>query len=162
MRIAALTIAATLVLSAAIKAQDKAETTVYKVDFNIHDGRDGAAKDGRRYTLVARNNQKSTFKVGDKIPYATSTGPQAAQYAFLDTGVNIECVARDVNEKVALYAEIDLSAVAGSRGSNPTIAQSKLIINTVLTQGHPGLVASFDDPVTTRKLDVEATVSRIN
>lgn len=162
MRIAVLMIAATLVLGSSVKAQDKTEMTVYKVDFNIHDGRDSAAKEGRRYTLVARNNQKSTFKVGDKIPYATSTGPQAAQYAFLETGVDIDCLARDVNEKVALYAEIDLSAVAGSRGSNPTIAQSKLIINTVLTQGQPSLVASFDDPVTSRKLDVEATVSKIN
>jgi len=164
MRTAALMIAATLLLNRPAPAQDKAETTVYKIDFNIHDGRDSAAKAGRRYTIVARNNQKSTFRVGDKIPYATGSGAQAAQYSYLDTGVNIDCTARDLNEKVALYAQVDLS-MAGPRsttGPNPTVAQTRFVINTVLGLGQPSLVASFDDPVTTRKLDVEATVSKVN
>ena len=113
MRIAAVIIATTLVLGSSVKAQDKTETTVYKVDFNIHDGRDSAAKAGRRYTLLVRNNNKSTFRVGDKIPYATSSGTQAAQYSYLDTGVNIDCVARELNEKVALFAEVELSRLAG-------------------------------------------------
>jgi hypothetical protein len=165
MRTARLMIAATLLLNRPAPAQDKPETTVYKIDFNIHDGRDSAAKAGRRYTLVMRNNQKSTFRVGDKIPYATGSGPQAAQYSYLETGVNIDCVARELNEKVALYAEVDLSA-PGPRsttgGPNPTVTQTRFVINTVLSQGQPSLVASFDDPVTTRKLDVEATVSKVN
>jgi len=164
MRTAALIIAATLLLNRPAPAQDKSETTVYKVDFNIHDGRDSLAKTGRRFTIVARNNQKSTFRVGDKIPYATGSGAQAAQYSYLDTGVNIDCTARDLNEKVALFAEVDLST-AGPRsttGPNPTVAQTRFVINTVLGLGQPSLVASFDDPVTTRKLDVEATVSKVN
>jgi hypothetical protein len=165
MRIAAVMIATTVMMGSSVKAQDKAETTVYKVDFNIHDGRDRAAKDGRRYTLLVRNNNKSTFRVGDKIPYATGSGTQAAQYSYLDTGVNIDCVARELNDKVALFAEVELSS-PGPRsptgGPNPTVAQSKFVINTVLTQGQPMIVASFDDPVTSRKLDVEATVSKIN
>jgi len=156
----------TLALSWPAIAQDKTEMTVYKVDFNIHDGRDNPAKAGRHYALLVRNNMKSTFRVGDRVPYATGTGPQAAQYAFLDTGVNIDCTARELNEKIALWAEVDLSWLAtGPRstgGPNPTVAQAKFVINTVVTQGQPGLVASFDDPVTSRKLDVEATVSRIN
>lgn len=165
MRTVQLMIAATLLLSRPAPAEDKSETTVYKVDFNIHDGRDSAAKTGRRYTIVARNNQKSVFKVGDKIPYATGSGPQTAQYSYLDTGVNLDCTVRELNEKVTLYAEVDLST-AGPRsstgGPNPTVAQTRFVINTVLGLGQPSLVASFDDPVTTRKLDVEATVSKVN
>ncbi len=115
--------------------------------------------------IVARNNQKSTFRVDDKIPYATGSGPQAAQYSYLETGVNIDCVAPELNERVALFAEVDLSA-PGPRsttgGPNPSVAQTRFVINTVLGLGRPTLVASFDDPVTTRKLDVEATVSKVN
>ena len=163
----ALLMIASLAMTWPATAQDKTDTTtVYKVDFNIHDGRDSAAKPGRRYTLLVRNNNKSTFRVGDRIPYATGSSPQAAQYSYLDTGVNIDCIARELSEKVALYAEVDLSSVVpGARsttGPNPTVTQTRLVINTVLTQGQPALVASFDDPVTTRKLDVEATVSKVN
>ncbi len=166
MRTAALAIAAALLLSGPTKAQDKTDTAVYKVDFNIRDGQDTTAKAGRRYTLLARNNNKSVFKVGDRIPYANTSGPQETHYSYLDTGVNIECIARESNGKVALYAELDMTAlVPGPRptaGPNPVVAQTHFSINTVLSPGQPMLVASFDDPVTTRKLDVEATISKVD
>ena len=160
-----LLIAAALSLTASGKAQDKPDTAVYKVEFNIRDGGDAAAKTARRYTLLVRNNQKSTFRVGDKIPYATGSGNQSTQFSYLDTGVNIDCIARELNEKIALFAEVDLSTAASRPATgihNPTVAQAKMVINTVLAQGQPSLVASFDDPVTSRRLDVEATVSKVN
>jgi hypothetical protein len=168
MRTALLMIAATLALSRPVPAQDKTDTTVFKVDFNIHDGRDSAAKAGRLYSLVVRNNSKTSFKVGDRVPYATGASPQAglAQYQYLDTGVNIDCFAREVNEKVAIHAEVDLSTVAPNQRSssvpNPTVAATHIVADVVLTPGQAALVGAFDDPVTTRKLDVEATVSKVN
>ena len=66
------------------------------------------------YSLVIRNNSKTDFKVGDRVPYATGASPQGglAQYQYLDTGVNISCFAREVSEKVVIHAEVDLSALA--------------------------------------------------
>jgi hypothetical protein len=168
MRTAALMIAATLALSWSGRAEDKTDTTVFKVDFNIHDGRDSAAKGGRLYSLVVRNNSKTDFKVGDRVPYATSASPQAglAQYQYLDTGVNISCFARAVSDKVVIHAEVDLSTLAPNQRSsgvpNPTLAATHIVADVVLTPGQAASVGSFDDPVTTRKLDVEATVSKIN
>ncbi len=52
--------ALTITLPAA--AKEKMETTVYKVEFNIHDGSDGPAKAGRRYTMLVLTNHKSASR----------------------------------------------------------------------------------------------------
>jgi hypothetical protein len=164
MRITVALILAALATNLPAAAQEKMENAVYKVEFNIHDGSDAAAKASRRYTMLVLNNQKSVFKVGDKVPYTTGDG----QYSYLDTGVNIDCYAREVNEKVAIHGEIDLSTVAppdkrpAAGVPNPTIAQTHIVIDAILNSGKPLLVAAIDDPVSTRKFDVEATVSKVN
>src|SRR5215467_1249397 len=71
MRIAGALLLGTVVMSLHALAQQKTETTVYKVEFNIHDGSDLRAKAGRRYTILVLNNSKSVFKVGDRVPYST-------------------------------------------------------------------------------------------
>jgi hypothetical protein len=45
---------------------------------------------------------------------------------------------------------------------NPTIRQTKLELDTTLDLGKATVVASIDDPLTARKLQVEATVTRAN
>ena len=115
--------------------------------------------------MLVLNNHKSAFKVGDKVPYATGAG---AQYSYLDTGVNIDCFARELNEKVAIHGEIDLSTVVApdkrpaNNIPNPAVSQTRVIIDAILNPGKPLLVASIDDPVSTRRFDVEATVSKVN
>ncbi len=104
--------------------------------------------------------------MGDKVPYVTGAG--AAQYTYLDTGVNLDCYAREVNEKVAIHAEIDLSTVAApdkrpaTGVPTPMVARTHIVIDAVLNPGKPTLVRSIDDPVSTRKFDVEMTVSKVN
>lgn len=103
-----------------VHAQEKtAEPAVYKVEFAIRDGSQ-AAQTGRRYTMVVSANEKGIFRIGEKVPYATSSlqpgiggaGPQPSmQYTYLDTGVNIECRLRELNGKITLNADLDISAV---------------------------------------------------
>jgi len=164
MRIAGALLLGTVVMSLHALAQQKTETTVYKVEFNIHDGSDLRAKAGRRYTILVLNNSKSVFKVGDRVPYSTGN----ALYTYLDTGVNIDCFAREVGDKLAMHAELDLSGVAPpekrppTSTPNPTVLQTKFVVDTVLNPGKPSVVASLDDPVSGRKFDVEATASKVN
>src|SRR5437667_7029315 len=164
MRTTAAMILATLAINWPATAQEKMETTVYKVEFNIHDGSDATAKAGRRYAILVLNNHKSEFKVGDKVPYTTGAG--AAQYSYLDTGVNIDCLARELNEKVAIHGEIDLSTVvppdkhSASNIPNPAVSQTRIIIDATLNPGTPLLIPAIHDPVSTRPLDSEPTGCR--
>jgi hypothetical protein len=151
------------------------DSAVYRVEFNIHDGSDAAAKAGRHYTMLIEANGKGVFKAGSKVPYATGSfqpgagSPQVAtQYNYAEVGVNIDAYLKEVNGRVSLNAMLDLSTLvqpdkgAAMTPPTPTIAQLRVQINAALTPGKPTQVAAIDDPVTMRKFEVEATITKVN
>jgi hypothetical protein len=163
---AALLLSALLIPALPAVAQENQESAVYKVEFNIRDGSD-AGTAGRRYTILVDANSKGIFRAGNKVPYLTtpSAPGQAAQYNYADIGVNIDARLQERNGKVYLGADLDVSSVLpNDKGAvpNPTIASIRVTMNTRMIPGKPALVASVDDPVTRRKFDVEATVTKIN
>jgi len=162
-----------------VSGQEKAgaDSGVYKVEFNIHDGSDAAAKTGRRYTIMIEANERGIFRVGQKVPYASgsfqagvgSTGATPlVQYNYAEIGVNIECRISEINGRVHMKATLDLSTVVQHDKSNaqvppmPIIGQLRVDVNALVNPGKPAIVASIDDPVTLRKFDVEATVTKVN
>jgi len=44
---------------------------------------------------------------------------------------------------------------------NPTISQIRLNIDTTVAPGKPTVVASFDDPVTSRKFDIDVAIAKM-
>jgi len=84
-----------------------------------------------------------------------------SQTTYADVGINIETRLHEAGGKVLLTSNIDMSS-ARPGGGTPTIAQVQVDVNTTVTPGKPTLVASIDDPATQHKLDVEATVTRLN
>src|SRR5260370_11693572 len=73
---AVLFLATLLIPTLPVSGQEKGGATdsgVYRVEFNIHDGNDPAAKTGRRYMIMIEANDKGVFRVGQKVPYATGT-----------------------------------------------------------------------------------------
>jgi hypothetical protein len=179
MRIAAMLIAGSLVFSLVpAQCQDNpADSAVYKVEFNIRDGSD-AAKTGRHYTLLVDGSGKGRFRVGEKIPYATNQfqpgvggsgmSPAAVtQFTYLDVGVNIECRVRELNGRISLTADLDISTISpppkgAGTTPNPTVAAIQISgVRAMLSPGKPAMVASIDDPVTGRRFEVEATVTKV-
>src|SRR5712692_5704154 len=162
-------------------AQEKSEpgnTNVYKVDFVIRDGSDAAARSGRRYSLLIDASGKGLFRVGQRVPYATgSFQPGLAgagvsplvstQYSYADVGVNIECRLREMGGKIELHVSLDMSTLvqpdrAPPTPPNPTIGTARIEMDAMVAAGKTSQIASIDDPVTMRKLDVEATVTKLN
>jgi hypothetical protein len=181
MRSSAVLFLTTLLIPAlpAIGQEKAADSGIYKVEFNIHDGSDAAAKTGRRYTIMIEGNEKGVFRVGQKVPYATgsfqpgvgSTGVTplvSTQFNYAEVGVNIDCRINEFNGKVRVKAILDLSTVVqhdksiGQVPPMPIIGQLRIEVNALVNPGKPTLVASVDDPVTLRKFDVEATVTKVN
>ena len=177
MRIAAMLLAGSLLFSLLpAQCQDtSADSAVYKVEFNIRDGSD-AAKTGRHYTLLVDGSGKGRIRVGEKVPYATNqfqpgvggANPGiATQFTFLDVGVNIDCRVRELNGRISLTADLDISAItppAKGAGTtpNPTVAAIQISgVKAMLSPGKPAMVASIDDPVTARRFEVEATVTKL-
>jgi hypothetical protein len=175
----ALLFATLLVPAFCIHAQDKKEDpAIYKVEFTLHDGADPDGKAGRHYSMLVSTAGKGTFRVGNRVPYATgsfqpSTGgnplPVTTQYQYFDVGVNIDCQIREGAGKVNVKADLDVSTVvqhdrngAGGNAPNPTISQIKMNVDALVNPGKPTVVASIDDPVTMRKFDVDVTATKVN
>lgn len=147
------------------------DIAVYKVEFHLRDGNDAAAKAGRRYTMLVNTTGKGTFRVGNRVPVATGSsqpGLVNTQFTYIEVGVNIDCWIREANGKVSLRADLDVSSIVQPDKAaipavpNPIIGQLKINVDALLNVGKPTVVASIDDPVTLRKFDVEATVTRVN
>jgi hypothetical protein len=138
--------------------------SVYKVDFVIRDSGDAGAKTGRKYSMVVNEHQRGTFRVGNRVPMATSNSPGSTQFTYIDVGVNLDCTVGDQDGRFAVRADLDLSSAVNTEknpNANPTISQIKLNVDTTLMPAKPTIIASFDDPVTSRKFDVEATVTKV-
>ena len=162
MRTQALLLFTTLAIS--VSAQELREAPLYRVEFNIHDGSDAAAKTGRRYAMLIDATGKGTFRAGNRVPYIGSNSAQGPQYTYADVGVNIHARLREGNGRVLLNADLEVSTVIPREKDsppNPTIASIRISINTILTPGKPALVASVDDPVIKRRFDIEATVTKM-
>ena len=169
MRFAAILLAA---LSATLYAQSR---DVYKVELTMHDATDASAKAGRKFTILIDTRGKGSFKMGSREPVATGSFQPGAggaginplvntQYTYVDTGVNIECQLdpMDNDTRLQLRSDIDISGALSAKGNspNPVISQLKLATTAFIVPGKRTVVASIDDPVTGRKFDVEALVTK--
>ena len=157
--------AALLCPGLAVHAQD---TNTYKVDFTIRDTGDAGGKTGRKFSLLVNRGVKSTFKVGNRVPVSTgalnSAGLVNTQFTYIDVGMNIDCTVNEAGGRFGMHADLDIStAVMPERNAvqNPTISQIKLNVDTSVPSGKPTVVASFDDPVTSRKFDIDVTITKM-
>jgi hypothetical protein len=167
MRFSVWMMAAALLAPGLAHAQD---SSPYKVDFTIRDTGDAGGKTGRKYSLLVTHNQKTVFKVGNRVPVATggtSGGTLVnTQFTYIDVGLNIDCGVAEAGSKVAIHADLDISTAVMpdknlSSVQNPTISQIKINLDTTVAPGKPTLVASFDDPVTARKFDLDVTITKM-
>jgi hypothetical protein len=145
-----------------------AQDRPYKVDFTIRDTGDAGGKSGRKYSMLVSPGHKTTFRVGNRVPVVTGSAGSGGnvQFTMVDVGLNIDCSVNDINSNLTVHADLDIStAVMPEKGANaapsPTISQIKLNLETAVLPGKPTVVASFDDPVTSRKFDIDVAITKM-
>jgi hypothetical protein len=135
----------------------------YRLEFRISDVIEGK-KTSRTYTLLTEPQQKGKLRIGSKVPLEASE----KAYTYTDVGKNIDCLIRSESEHtVSLGLAIEVSAVAtdehvgaGSAHGNPVIEGVHVETNVTLQLGTPTIVGNFQDPVTKRDFQIEATATR--
>jgi hypothetical protein len=156
-------------------AQDqKPGPLFYQVRFAIRENSAPSASGVRNYTMILASNRKGVFSVGDRVPVATAAYEAGAanagmstQFTYIDVGANIECLVFEAGSKLALQGVINMTSLEkrerkpGVSSPNPIIGQTKLNLDAAVDLGKPTIVAAIDDPLNTRKLQVEATVTKI-
>jgi hypothetical protein len=156
-------------------AQDqKPGPPFYQVRLAIHENSSPAASGVRNYTMIVASNRKGVFSVGDRVPVATASyQPGSAnagmntQFTYIDVGANIECLVFEAGTKLGLQGVINMTTLEKQEGKsgvgspNPIIGQTKLNLDTAVDLGKPTIVAAIDDPLNSRKIQVEATVTKV-
>ncbi len=163
-----------LAASAALFAQERSAEvvgTTFQVEFRINDSADASGKSIRRYAFLLDSNGRGNFRIGQRVPYATGSFQQqqgqggSTQFQYVDVGVNIDCRARMSGSKVALRAEIDITSLLPTDKVQPPlaplIASARVSVDSLLVPGKPSSIATVDDPVTQRRMDITAVVNPI-
>jgi hypothetical protein len=152
--------------AAAQETKEIVNSSGYKVVYTIRDG-----KTERNFTLLADASGRATFRAGNRVPVASMSvqpgGTAATQYNYMETGIDIECRLRDVAGKITLNSDLGISTIvehpkpAGNPPPNPTVSSVRVSgLSAVVVPGKPAVIASIDDPVTNRRLDIVAAVTR--
>ena len=143
-------------------AQERQTTggEAYQVDYVIKE--EGAKL--RRCSLVLEPGGSGSFRIGSKTPVGSTFAANGVptQFQYLDTGLNVNSRVRvGPGSKVLLNTEIEISApqAGPSVGANPTLSNVRVSVNSSLTPGKMAKIASLEDPSSTRKFDIEATVT---
>lgn len=178
------TMISTLLVAAVFPApaqerKDATQTNTYKVEFRIRDANEPAAKNARRYTMLIDTSSRSTLHVSDRVPVPTGSFQPGAsgaginplvntQWNYYDRGVNIDASISDQQGKISISANLDISAIVDHKADggpvppSPIIAQIRIQVHANVQLGKPALVTSIDDPVSQRKFDVEALVTKVD
>jgi hypothetical protein len=152
--------AAAMGLVMGLAGQERRDPPVFKLELIIRDGSEAAAKAGRRYALLMNSSEKGTFRSGNRVPITAANGT----VNYVDVGVNIDATVGERNGVYPLRADIEVSTANKPEGQQqqPVIGQMRISVNTTVVLGKATQVASVDDPVTQRRFEVDALVTKVN
>ena|SRR5215469_405957 len=131
----------------------------------------------QRPELWALDNEKTTMKVGDRIPIATGSfgatgGTQGygalvnTQFQYIDVGVNIDITPHIHSDReVTLKMTLEISSVTGTQNlggiNQPIIGQRRLDLESRLQDGDVNLVGGILEDTETQSLSGYPWLSQI-
>jgi hypothetical protein len=147
------------VLAPPARAQEPSAQQPYRVDFVIRESGAQAPKEGRHFGLLLDKGGRGVFRVGTKVPFQVNVN----QFQFADIGVNIDCRLNEVNSRLVLNADFEISSIQSENKATgqPVISQIRTSVATTVQPSKPLIIAVVDDPVTLHKFEIEATVTPV-
>jgi len=138
---------------------------LYRLTYTITDINDGKRGEPRHFVLVAVTGNRSTLKVGSRVPLVTgSYNGQSAntQVQYADVGLSIEATVTGSSDGLNLRTKVEETNPEADKSAtavpDPVIRQTILDEATVLEQGKPQVLGSveFDGPSHRQEIEVVA------
>lgn len=145
-------------------------TSVYKIDYVFYEVQDGKRSNVRNYTTLLGMNDRGSIRLGDRVPVmvAKESVKEAGEVQYLDVGVNIDTrIEQELEGGVGLFTNVDISSMApeqpgeSSRSGLPTIRQMKFQLEEIVPLGKPTLIGSADEVDGTRRIEIQATATKV-
>ena len=133
----------------------------YKIEISVREMEVGKAVNSRKYMMVVADDQRGKIRVGNRVPYQASAG----MYQYQDVGMNIDCHPKQRDDSLVLYTSVEFSSLAGepqpAPSLNPVFRADRTEVESVVTLGKPTVVATMDDVVSDRHIEIEVTVTKV-
>lgn len=148
-------------------ATSERPTGVYKLDYVFSEVQDGKRINVRNYSTLVRVGDRSSIRLGDRVPVMVGSSKEAEHSQYMDTGVNIDCrVEQEVEAGLGLYTNVEISSVApqqpgDNRSGNPIVRQMKFQLDQIVPAGKPTLIGSADEVDGTRRIEIQATATKV-
>lgn len=134
----------------------------YRIEFKIHDGGEDQKANARTYTVLIEPRETGKLRIGQKVPILVKDGERT----YADVGKSIDCGVRSESEhsvslKLAVeFSDIPTDETAQSAHGDPVIQRVSVESYVTLELGTPTIVSTFQDPVSKRTFQIEATATR--
>lgn len=136
----------------------------YRLEFKVNEWGEDKKVASRIYSLLLEPHGLGKLRMGPRIPIEASDKDKT----YLEAGKNIDCQVRQETEHtVSLRVTLELSDVAVDEHNapeaahgNPVLQQLKIETSATLELGVPSVIGSFQDPVSKRNFQIEATAVR--
>jgi hypothetical protein len=136
----------------------------YRLDLVMRETENGKTTSTRSYTLFMRANDTNQgyVRAGNDIPMANPT-PTTRDYR--GSGVDLSCMLSDIDsDSVQLRLQGSVSSVVPSEKgleNRPVFRTMSFSAGTPLIPGKTTMVSSIDDPSNNRRLQIDATATKL-
>jgi len=136
----------------------------YRLQFKITEVSGDKKGEPKTYVMLVEPHQNGKIRTGSKVPILVSD----KEKSYTDVGKKIDCEIRlETEHTVSLHLTVESSEVAADAHGpadaaplNPVIQLATMETSVTLELGTPALVGNFQDPVSRRNFQIEATATR--
>lgn len=146
----------------------------YRLDFSLNELDGGKKTNSRHYSMDLTARSSNEIKIGTRVPVVTGrVGPEAAansvantQWQYIDVGTSIWAYLRESKDdsddwQLEVKSEVSDVDKGAEGGLAPIIRQMKFNGTTLLVTGRPIVIATMDDPNSSRQFQLEVTVTKL-
>ena len=136
----------------------------YRLEFKITEVSGDRKGQPKTYVMLVEPHQNGKIRTGSKVPILVSD----KEKSYTDVGKKIDCEIRlETEHTVSLHLTVESSEVATDAHGlteaatpNPVIQQATMETSVTLELGTQAVVGNFQDPVSQRNFQIEATATR--
>lgn len=145
----------------------------YRLDFSLNELDGGKKTNSRHYSMDLTTGSSNEIKIGTRVPIVSGrTEPGAGanplvntQWQYIDVGTTIWAYLRGKEDSDDWQLEVKSDVSDIDRGAEnaiaPIVRQMKFNGTTLLVTGRPIVIATMDDPNSSRQFQLEVTATKL-
>lgn len=158
--------------AAPAKASDRQKSIQpYRLDFSLNELDGGKKTNSRHYSMDLTAGSVNEINIGTRVPVATArieqgTAANASQWQYMDIGTRIWAHLRESKDEsddwqLEVKSEVSDIDKGADTALAPIVRQMKFDGTTLLVTGRPIVIATMDDPNSSRQFQLEVMATKL-